>query len=216
MKETRSYNSSLRQAQADATRERILEAMAAILEEDGRIEAATNRAVAERAGVREITVYRHFPSREILLRGLWEWMNRRAGAVVGMPETEADLTANLGPLFKTFDASPAHITAAILTAQGRQMRESLNPERQAAFLAAISEASASLDAAGKAKAAGVIQLLHSAYAWISLREQWGLGGEDAADAARWAIDTLLAELRRGGGPKPSTPTVTSKTVEPAS
>jgi len=201
MSETRTYNSRLRQEQAEATRERIVAAMADILAEDGRIEAATNRAVAQRAGVTEVTVYRHFPSRELLLRGLWEHLNQRNGANVGMPESEAELLEKVGPLFATFDASPGHITAAITTEHGREMRGSLNELRRQAFLDALDDAAAGLSAKDKAKAAGVIQLLYSAYAWLSLREQWNVTGKDAADAAGWAIETLLADLRaRGSAP----------------
>ncbi|WP_374574652.1 TetR/AcrR family transcriptional regulator [Phenylobacterium sp.] len=213
MSETRTYNSRLRQEQAEATRERIVEAMAAILAEDGRIEAATNRAVAQRAGVTDVTVYRHFPSRELLLRALWEHLNRRNGANVGMPEGEAELVGNIAPLFATFDAAPAHITAAVTSEHGREMRGSLDPVRREAFLDAIAQAAAGLSPAEQAKAAGVIQLLHSAYAWLSLREQWNVTGQDAADAAGWAIETLLADLRARGsaplkprdqGPSPAT------------
>lgn len=201
MSETRTYNSRLRQEQAEATRERIIAAMADILAEDGRIEAATNRAVAQRAGVTEVTVYRHFPSRELLLRGLWEHLNRKNGANVGMPEGEAELVGNVAPLFATFDAAPAHIVAAITSEHGREMRGSLDDVRREAFLDAIEDAASGLAPAEQAKAAGVIQLLHSAYAWLSLREQWNVTGQDAADAAGWAIETLLADLRtRGSAP----------------
>jgi len=201
MSETRTYNSRLRQEQAEATRERIVGAMADILAEDGRIEAATNRAVAQRAGVTEVTVYRHFPSRELLLRGLWEHLNRRNGANIGMPESEAEILEKVGPLFATFDAAPAHITAAITTEHGREMRGSLDELRRAAFLDALAEATDGLSPGDRAKAAGVIQLLYSAYAWLSLREQWNVQGQDAADAVGWAIETLLADLRaRGSAP----------------
>lgn len=206
MSETRTYNSRLRQEQAEATRERIIEAMADILAEDGRIETATNRAVAARAGVTDVTVYRHFPSRDLLLRGLWEHLNRRNGANVGMPLSEAEILEKVGPLYATFDAAPAHIIASITTETGREMRGSLNVLRREAFLDALAEATADLPPAEKAKAAGVIQLLYSAYGWLSLREQWDISGQDAADAAGWAIETLLADLRaRGSAPlKPRT------------
>jgi AcrR family transcriptional regulator len=201
MLDARSYNSRLRQEQAEATRERIVAAMADILAEDGRIEAATNRAVAARAGVTEITVYRHFPNREALLRGLWEHLNRRNGATIGMPQSEAEIVGKVGALFATFDAAPAHILASLTTEHGREMRSSLDELRRTAFLDALEDAAKALAPEDRAKAAGVIQLLYSAYAWLSLREQWGLVGQDAADAAGWAIETLIADLRaRGSAP----------------
>lgn len=198
MSDVRTYNSRLRQEQAEATRERILAAMADLLQAEGRVELVTNRAVASAAGVTEVTVYRHFPSRDVLLRGLWEWLNRRNGVTVGMPEGAEDIVAKLPALYGTFDAAPAHIVASITSQQGREMRESLNEPRRAAFLAAVAEAAPDLPASEQEKAAAMLQLIYSAYGWVSLREQWGVTGERAADAATWAAETLLDDLRRRG------------------
>ena len=37
---------------------------------------------------------------------------------------------------------------------------------------------------------------HSAHAWMSLRDQWGLDSREAGAATRWAIDILLQHLRK--------------------
>lgn len=198
MNETRSYNSQLRQQQAEATRERILDAMAAIYEEEGRVEAATARAVAARAGVREITVYRHFPNRERLLQGLWARLNRKYGVTVGMPEDAAEVAGKMEALFQSFEAAPAHILASIRTEQGLKVRDSLNPERSAAFLKIVQDIAPRLDEPDRRKAAAVLQLLYSAYSWVSLREQWDLRGAPAAEAVAWAVETLIADLRQRG------------------
>lgn len=200
----RTYNSALRQEQADATRERILEAMAAIYQDEGRIEAATTRAVAARAGVREVTVYRHFPSREVLLQGLWAWLNRRNGVTVGMPESADEIARKVGPLYQTFDAAPGHILASIRTEEGLKIRSSLNAERSAIFLKLVAEAAPALDEAEQVKAAALLQLLYSAYPWISFREQWDLTGAPAAEVSAWAVEVILADLRRRGA-KPLRP-----------
>lgn len=174
--------------------------MASILEEGGSAETATNKAVAERAGVTEITVYRHFPSRDLLLRGMWEYLNSRTGAAVGMPESEAEIASKIPLLFETFDAQPGHILAALTTVQGREMRASLDAERREAFLTALAD-TGDLAEADRVKAASVLQLLYSAYSWLSLREQWDLRGSDAADAVGWAVETLLNDMKtRGAAP----------------
>jgi AcrR family transcriptional regulator len=200
MNAVRSYNSSLRRDQSEATKVRILSAMAALMDEGGGQEP-TNRAVAERAQVTEVTVYRHFPSRELLLRALWAHLNRQAGVNAGLPETVEDLRARIAPLLASFDAAPAHITARLTTAQGRAARASLDPERRQAFLAVVAQAAPDLPEGERAKAAAMLQLLYSGYAWLSLREQWDLAGPPAADAVAWATDALLAALsRRGSAP----------------
>lgn len=210
----RTYNSALRQEQADATRERILEAMAAIYQEEGRIEAATTRAVAARAGVREVTVYRHFPSREVLLQGLWAWLNRRNGVTVGMPEHADEIALKVGPLYQTFDAAPGHILASIRSEEGLKIRSSLNAERSAIFLKLVAEAAPALDEAEQVKAAALLQLLYSAYPWVSFREQWDLTGEPAAEISAWAVEVILADLRRRGA-KPLRPEHTTTRPEDA-
>lgn len=200
MSSVRSYNSALRRDQAEATRERILAAMASLMDEGGGHEP-TNRAVAERAQVTEVTVYRHFPSRELLLKGVWEHLNRQHGVRVGMPESPDELLAKIAPLFETFDAAPAQIIARVTTAQGRAARASLDPERREAFEGVLARAAPKLPEAEQAKAAAVLQLLYSAYAWLSLREQWDLKGQPAADAIGWATEVLLSDLKsRGAAP----------------
>lgn len=195
MKAERTYKSPLRAAQTQATRERIISALAELLKDDGRIESITYKAVAEQAGVTEMTVYRHFPNRDALLKALWNWLNTRSGVAVGMPRSEADLTAKLAPLFASFEAAAPHMRAALFSPQGREMRESLNDERRTAFETALADATAGLSPQERKKAAAIIQLLYSGYSWLSMREQWALSVDDAADAAAWAIRTLIQDLK---------------------
>lgn len=63
--EKRPYRLARRAKQQDATRRRIVEATAALHAEVGPA-ATTIRAIAERAGVQRLTVYRHFPDEKTL------------------------------------------------------------------------------------------------------------------------------------------------------
>ena len=56
----RKYNKSLRAEQQDETRERIIEALMELHEELGPANTSI-KAIAEKAGVQRLTVYRHFP-----------------------------------------------------------------------------------------------------------------------------------------------------------
>jgi AcrR family transcriptional regulator len=69
---------------AAATEERILEA-ASSLWHDGGFEAVTTRAVAYRAGVNEVTLFRHFASKEGLLKAMV------ARAVAGSTPVESEV-----------------------------------------------------------------------------------------------------------------------------
>lgn len=189
------YRSALRREQAQATRERIRRAAAALLDHEGATGGITFRAVAQRAGVTEMTVYRHFPTREALLRGVWESLNEHMAPTIGMPDSERALLAQHDALFRGFDRIAPQIVASISTPQGREMRSALDAERRRAFLGIVEEAAPQLAKAQRVRAAAVLQLLHSAYAWASLREQWELTGAQAGQATRWAIETLLDNLR---------------------
>ena len=69
--------------------------------------------MAERAGVTEMTVYRHFPARETLLKGLWEHLNARMGENIGMPADLAVLGARHEALYTGFDRTAPQILASL-------------------------------------------------------------------------------------------------------
>lgn len=193
MSSLRSYKSPLRQKQAEATRELILQSMADLMEEHGP-DAISNRQIAERAGLTEITIYRHFSSREVLLSALWNRRNANEGVAGGFPAALAEITERLPLLYASFDQTPAHIQATLTTPEGRVLRASRDEDRRAAFLQAVDELPG-LNEDEKRAAAGILQLLYSGYAWLSMREQWGMGGQEAAEAAAWAARTLIADLK---------------------
>jgi len=195
------YRSGLRQAQTGLTRERIQQAVAGILDAGGAPESITFKAVAQRAQVTEMTVYRHFPTRHDLLQGLWEHLNRQMGPAIGMPTGAEELRNQHRALFSGFDRIPSQIIASISTPQGREMRAALNRKRRKAFTAIVDDVADGLGQAEKIRAAAVLQLLHSAYAWASMREQWGLTGKEAGEATLWAIDTLLTDLKSRNPPE---------------
>jgi AcrR family transcriptional regulator len=185
----------LRVEQTQLTRARIETALAELLKEHGGVEGITFKSVAKKAGVTEMTVYRHYPTRADLLHSMWQQMNRELGPGVRMPETTQDLIAQHLEMFAGFDRIPAQITASITTPQGREMRASLNRKRRKAFLSIVAELAPDSDQVTRTRAAGVLQLLHSALAWFSLREQWGMSGAEAGRATQWAIELIFDKLR---------------------
>ncbi len=67
MKRPRAYTKVLRAAAEEATRERIVSAIMALHEEVGPARTTVS-AIADRAGVERLTVYRHFPDEPSMLR----------------------------------------------------------------------------------------------------------------------------------------------------
>ncbi|MGH7483369.1 MAG: TetR/AcrR family transcriptional regulator [Longimicrobiales bacterium] len=75
-------------------RERILAAAVRQYEEHGS-RGATTRRIAEAAEVNEVTVFRHFKSKDRLLREALEWAALRTEATIPLPEEPRDPRAEL-------------------------------------------------------------------------------------------------------------------------
>ena len=91
MKRPRAYTKVRRAAAEEATRERIVSAMVALHEEIGPARTTVS-AIAGRAGVERLTVYRHFPDEPSMLRACsahWSALN----PLPPMPAAGADPVA---------------------------------------------------------------------------------------------------------------------------
>jgi AcrR family transcriptional regulator len=188
---------TLRDRQKAQTHELIIDAMIEAMAA-GELDKMTHDALAKRTGVSRQTVYRHFPDREALLASLWKRTNSSV-LRTPLPTTEAELLAVLPTLFQRFDANADLVTVAQSTPQGRALRMSVKAKRSKDFLSATSEATAGLSAEEAKLAAAVIQLMCGGHAWLEMRQQWDLTGEQMGVAVGWAVRTLLADLHARQG-----------------
>lgn len=194
---TRPYHSPLRERQAADTRRQILSAAADLILSDGLTEFSM-RDVAGRAGVAERTVYYHFPNRQALLDGLTEWVSDllRERRLQMDPRDIEDLPGHIGAIFAAFDeiGAPARAMARLSAAQG--MRSTEHHARTEAFRDRFAEVLDPLPPQEARCCFAILRHLVSATTWLTLREEFGLAGEDAAEALGWALETLLGDLRR--------------------
>ena len=192
--ETNTYNSPLRAEQKQRTHERILEAAAEQLLEDGIEELSLPRA-AKRARVSVPTVYRHFPTEEALMRELTEWVGRRIN-VDEVPENVDEFTEWVPRLFAHWDENEALIRARLLSRVHRQLHRDAGRRKDEAIEKAMGDVTAQLDPLDARRACGLVRLLVSGAAWEMMRDSWDLTGEQAGEALAWIISVLVAELRR--------------------
>jgi AcrR family transcriptional regulator len=193
---------SLRDHYRAETHARILDAAIAELATT-ELEQLTMAGVAARAGVTERTVFRHFASRDALIKAVWPRMQARVRSR-GFPTTADDLIATPNRLFPEFDKEEPLVRASAFSAAGREVRRASNAERQAAMRAAVRDAFPDIREPELTRLSAVAQLIDSAYAWAVIKEHWGLDGTEAGIAASQALAVLLG--RRAAGPQPRSTT----------
>jgi AcrR family transcriptional regulator len=195
---TSTYDSPLRQEQKEATRQRILDAAGRLMSDRG-LEDLSFAAIAKEAGVRERTVYRHFPNKGMLLEGLWGWYQRRIN-YGPIAETEQDLLAKPLRTFVGFDENDKLTRALWSSPQGREFRLSNVEQRKAGIKKAIADATRCLPSRQAKWLAAAIHVLYSGAAWSTMKDYWGLSGADAGRASAFAIELLLNAARHNVAP----------------
>jgi len=193
----RPYNSPLREEQARQTRAQILDALTELLA-DRRADEITTREIAERAGVSQPTVYRHFADRIALLNGITDRINQLAA------ESEEGGYAlesidEVGPrvewLFTISETIPVEMRAeALLNADPRRFGDDTRRHSDE-MLALVAAEFPELVERHHVQLAGLLRCLGSSQSWLRMREEFGVPGGEAGPLMRWAIDTIVGAVR---------------------
>jgi AcrR family transcriptional regulator len=184
---------SLREQHASATRERILAAVADLLEQ-GEVDELTVPAVAETSGVSLRTIYRYYPTREELLEAAGRWIGEE---LLGHPyPKELDEVADLFQAgVREFDERPGLVRALAFSRLGQQVRGYRRRGRLDAIGRALRKELPGVSEPDLRRAEAILAYLHNMLAYTTLREEGGLSGEEVGEAVGWAIRTLIADLR---------------------
>jgi AcrR family transcriptional regulator len=185
------YHSELREAQAAATRRRILDAVAVVME---RGEEPTFAAVAREADCQERTVYRHFASREVLASEFWR--HQALGSNEREPRSLAELHTLVDQSFRDFDRRPALIRAMLHTEHGRASRRSAHDARERMREQLVETLLPELPKAKRRKVAAATHVLFSASAWELLTDFWGLSGAQASEVVKLALSAMFQGLSK--------------------
>ncbi len=179
---------SLRDQQAELTRELIMRAFQELLRND-HPDAITYPQVAEAAGVSLRTVYRYFPTRADLLQIAAAWFTELTGEVPwDDPRTVRDLAAVLPQIGRLFDEH-TNVFRALSEIE-------LERPRRDAVAAAIADVSGNLAPSEVRGAEAMLGYIRSGRAWLVLHEQYGLAGDEVVATLDWAAGSLLDDVRR--------------------
>jgi AcrR family transcriptional regulator len=188
----RRYHSPARRERAAATRERIIDAGARLVRgfTTWDWDELTFKAVAERAGVSERTVYRNFPSE----RHLHDAIMARLEDEAGISYEDVELN-NL-----------ADVTARVFAALGRfAINDTVGTPRGPAFAGADARRHDALNRAVTARApklpdaqrralAGLLDVLWSPPTYERLIGTWNLDNAEAVSAVQWLIAKVIAAV----------------------
>ncbi len=187
--EGRRYHAPVRQQRAADTRERIVGAGSELAHELASWDwkPLTFRAVAERAGVGERTVYRHFPNERHLHDAVMQRLEEEAGITYEDVTLEnlADVTARVFATRRSFAA-------------GQSVNEPEDPSfvavderRRNALTHAVSIAAPHWSEHEHETVAALLDVLWNLPSYERLVGQWNLSGEEATRALTRLINMLV-------------------------
>lgn len=183
---------TLAERHADHTRQWIVSAAVDLMEQPG-AGLLTNAAIAERAGISERTVYRHFATRDALLDALAAEVMQRLGSPAA-PATVAGLLDYPAELFASFEAQADLTRAALSSDIFPRMRDGPAAQRWVGLQKILAAALPGLPQAERAMAAANLRYLLAATTWHYYRHQFGFSLEQTVGCVRLALALQLKGL----------------------
>jgi AcrR family transcriptional regulator len=185
---------SLRDEHAAAARERILSAVAELVER-GEPEELTMPDVAAASGISLRTIYRYYPTREKLIEAAGRWIGKEL-LRHPYPRTLDEVADLFEAGCPDFDKRPGLVRALALSQLGRRLRSYRRRERLGAISKVLRKELTGAPQEELRRAEAVLAYLHNMLAYTTLREESGLDGKEIGLGIAWAIRTLVDDLRR--------------------
>jgi AcrR family transcriptional regulator len=188
----RRYHSPARRQRAAATRERIIDAGARLVcgFTSWDWDELTFRAVADRAGVSERTVYRNFPSERHLHDAIMARLEDEAGISYEDVELDnlAEVTARVFASLRRFA-----IKDTVGTPRGPAFAGA-DARRHDALNLAVATRAPELPDAQRRALAGLLDVLWSPPTYERLIGAWNLDNAEAVSAVQWLIAKVIAAV----------------------
>lgn len=194
----RTYDNRARQQKAAQTRERVVAAGSELVHafDSWNWRDLTFKAVAERAGVGERTVYRHFPTE----RHLHDAVMQRLESEAGISYEDVDLT--------NIDEVTARVFASLQRFSVRKSVDTpqdptfvgVDARRREALVRAVSAATPAWSAAQQQMAAALLDVLWNVPSYERLVGVWGIDGPDATRAIGWVMAKVIGAIEDDDAP----------------
>jgi AcrR family transcriptional regulator len=195
----RAYDNTLRRQRAVETRERIVTAGIELLKNSSirDWQGVTIRAVAERAGIHETTVYRNFVNERGLRDAIMDRLEEQSGIHVDELRLE-DLPDTAAKIVRTISSHPMEphppLDPTLMKASQRQ---------RASLLHALEGHTKAWTESEQTIAASMISALWDLATYEHLALDWDLTTDQAISGVSWVIQLIEQAIRSGDSPSDS-------------
>ncbi len=176
------------------TRDRIVRALVELLEDD-EIDQISMAALARAANVAERTIFRHFPTRADLISAAGEWISANIFRLIPSSGPE-DLSNGFRQACAQFDKHPRLAHAIAVSRVGRTARSEFRKQFIELSRDVLAPLTSGLSEEERRRAEAIVTYLDNVLAWHTLREEFGMSGQEVADTIQWAMDLVFDHLRR--------------------
>ncbi len=192
----RRYNSPLRQQQSADTRERIVLAGVDLVHglPSWDWTNLTARAVSERAGVSERTVYRHFSTEQNLRDAVMQHLVADSGIDLSTLRMEefSDITSRMFSYLASFAVAPQTETDPTFASMDQVRRQALQD--------AVARSLPDWPESEQRAVAAMLDLFWNPPYYERLIADWDITPERASELFGWMIDTILDAIKAGRRP----------------
>ncbi len=195
--EKRPYNSVLRQQQSDKTREQIIVSGVELVHEfpSWDWKNLTFRAVSERAGISERTVYRYFSTEQALKDAVIQRLVQESGIDLNTL-TLGDFSTLIKSLFQYIQSF-----AAKTEEMADPTFSSVDMERRAALLRSVEQVTPQWSAAQQQIATATLDIFWQPSTYERLLNGWNLDADNSLAALTWIIDLIENAIRNDQRPE---------------
>jgi AcrR family transcriptional regulator len=190
----RPYRSPLREAQAQETRNRILEGALRVLA--GGVADLSIPAIAREAGVSVPTVYRNFRTKRDLLEAIYPYAVRRANVEEPKPpKSLADFREGVRILFDRLEAFDDMARAGIASRGAEEIRHLSIGRRLATARQATEAIAPELSGEDRERLIRLVIVLTTSAAGRMWCDHLGLSAAEAADDVEWVLRAVITGSR---------------------
>jgi AcrR family transcriptional regulator len=187
----RTYRSELREAQAEDTRARILDATLRVMATG--LAGLSVPAVAREASVSVPTVYRHFRTKRELLAAVYPHAARRSGLdTIADPRSLDELRPLIRAVIDRLDTLDDLSRAAMASPGASEVRHATMPTRHERLRRLTDAIEPKLRKVDRDRITRLLMVLTASASLRMWRDHLGLSGDEVADDVDWIVRAAIA------------------------